>query len=166
MRRFIQGRIIYNLEATKRLLEQGEKKYDDICSGIYTYGIEEYGKILFLDNLKSSQPPNNNKLKVRYTHHDNGFLDHEHKFNLALKDKDLPPSCKVLRKGDFKRGDFKDGDYVMDTPADMKARMSVFYADFNKEDNYNSILKPEFGRDLLVKAVDDFLKFIKAQKYS
>ena len=54
----------------------------------------------------------------------------------------------------------------MDTPADMKARMSVFYADFNKEDNYNSILKPEFDRDLLVKAVDDFLKFIKAQKYS
>jgi hypothetical protein len=48
----------------------------------------------------------------------------------------------------------------------MKARMAIFYADFNREDKYNSILKPlEVKRDLLVTAVDDFLKFIRAQKY-
>ena len=48
----------------------------------------------------------------------------------------------------------------------MKTRMSVFYADFDENNNYNSILKPlEFKRDLLVKAVDDFLRFIRSQNY-
>jgi hypothetical protein len=50
--------------------------------------------------------------------------------------------------------------------ADFEARMSIFYTDFDKNNNHNSILKPpgvEYGR--LVKAVDDFLKFIRAKKY-
>jgi hypothetical protein len=46
----IRDRIIHNLGATKRLLELGED-YKDICAGIITYAIEEYGKILFLNSL-------------------------------------------------------------------------------------------------------------------
>jgi hypothetical protein len=86
MRRFIQERIIHNLEATKRLLELGED-YKDICAGVYTYAVEEYGKILFLNNLNPT-PENNNKIKVRYTHDKKAFRDHNHKFNLALNDKE------------------------------------------------------------------------------
>jgi hypothetical protein len=50
--------------------------------------------------------------------------------------------------------------------ANMKARMSLFYADFDENNNYNSILRPpavEYKR--LVKLVDDFLDFIRAIKY-
>jgi hypothetical protein len=72
MRRFIQARIIHNLEATKRLLELGED-YKDICGGIYTYAVEEYGKILFLSSL-GPEAPNNNKVEVRYTHDKKGFF--------------------------------------------------------------------------------------------
>jgi hypothetical protein len=165
MVRFIRDTIIHNMKATKRSLELKEEDYDDICAGIYTYAVEEYGKILFLNSLSPS-PPDNNKIKVRYTHDNHGFLDHDHKFNLALKDKALPPSCKVLREGGFTSTGFLSSGFITDTPADMKARMSVFYADFDKNDNYNSILKPlEVKRDLLVKAVDDFLVFMKGQKY-
>jgi hypothetical protein len=87
-RRFIQERIIHNLEATKRLSELGED-YKDICAGVYTYAVEEYGKILFLNNLNPT-PENNNKIKVRYTHDKKAFRDHNHKSNLALNDKDIP----------------------------------------------------------------------------
>ena len=61
MRRFIQDRIIHNLEATKRLLELGED-YKDVCGGIYTYAVEEYGKILFLNNLNPT--PENKKSPI------------------------------------------------------------------------------------------------------
>lgn len=62
---FIQRRIIHNLEATKRFLELGEN-YKDICGGIYTYAVEEYGKILFLNCLSLSSS-NNKKLSSLYT---------------------------------------------------------------------------------------------------
>jgi hypothetical protein len=39
--------------------------------------------------------------------------------------------------------------------------MSVFYADFDKNNRYNSILKPpQVGRDLLIKTLDEFLEFM------
>ncbi len=165
MVRFIQRRIIHNLEATKRFLELKEEEYDDICAGVYTYAIEEYGKILYLSSLSPSPPPDN-KITIQYTHYDKGFLDHKHKFPLTLNDKDLPASCKVLREGGFLSSGFLGNGFIIDTPADFEARLSVFYADFNKDDKYSSIQMPsEFKRHLLVKAVDDFLKFVRAQKY-
>jgi hypothetical protein len=108
--------------------------------------------------------PNNNKVKVRYTHDKKGFLDHSHKFELALNDKTLPYDCKVLRRGGFTSSGFTPTGFITDTPADFEARKSIFYVDFDKNKNYNSILTPlQVDRDLLEKAVDEFLKFIKAQ---
>jgi hypothetical protein len=118
-------------------------------------------------NSLSPTPEKNNNLRVRYTHSNNGFLDHEHKFNLALNYKDLPASCKVLLEGGFgASGFFEESGFITYTRPDMKTRMSVFYADFDENNNYNSILKPpEVKRDLLVTAVDDFLQHIRAQSY-
>jgi hypothetical protein len=134
----IRDRIIHNLGATKRLLELGED-YKDICAGIITYAIEEYGKILFLNNLSPFPPPNNNRVRVPYTSDNNGFLDRYHKFDLALYDNALPYSCKVLYPGGLTFTGFKSSGFITDTPADFLARKSIFYADFDKEDNYNSI---------------------------
>jgi hypothetical protein len=166
MVRFIQERIIDNLEATKRFLGLNETKYDDICAGIYTYAIEEYGKILFLNSLNPMLPPNNNKIKIKYTHDNNGFLDHDHKFNLALNDKDLPDSCKVLLKGGFTNTGFTKSGFTQPTIPDFETRMAVFYADFDENKNYNSILTPpQVDRGLLENAVHEFLKFMNAQRY-
>ena len=159
MVRTTRDRIIDNLEATKRFLDLIEERYDHICAGLFTYAVEEYGKILFLTSLSPSSP--NNKIKVPYTHKNQGFLDHEHKFNLALNDKDLPSSCKVLFEGGFTDTGFTKTGFTHDTLPNFDARMSVFYTDFDKENGYNSILIPPLTkRDLLVKAVGDFLEFI------
>lgn len=167
MRRFIKERIIQNLEATKRLLELGED-HIDTCVGIYTYAIEEYGKILFLNGLRPTAEKNN-KLRVRYAHRNNGFRDHEHKFNLALNDKYLPASCKVLLEdGGLTASGFEASGFITETRTrpDMKTRMSVFYADFDENDNYKSILKsPEVKRKLFVTAIDAFLQHIRVQRY-
>ena len=61
MVRFIQQRIITNLEALQRFLGLNENRFDEICAGIYTYAVEEYGKIRFLRDLNPLSPPNNNK---------------------------------------------------------------------------------------------------------
>jgi hypothetical protein len=96
MVRFIKERIIHKLEATKRFLELKEEDYDDICAGIYTYAVEEYGKILFLNSLNPTSP--NKKIKFLYTHRNQGFLDHDHKFELALKDNALPVLVRCYRR--------------------------------------------------------------------
>lgn len=161
----IRDRIIHNLEATKRLLELGED-YKDICAGILTYAIEEYGKILFLNNLSPFLPPHNNRVKVPYTSDNNGFLDPDHKFELALYDKNLPYSCKVLRGGGFTFTGFTSTGFITDTLADFDARKSIFYADFDRKANYNSILTPlQIDRRTLEDAVEGFSKFMNAQRY-
>jgi len=115
-----------------------------------------------LSKLSSTSP--DNKIKVRYTNDNQGFLDHKHKFKLALDA--LPDSCKLLHEGSFTNTSSTSRSFTHDIVADFEARKSVFYADFNKDDNYSSVLKsPEVNRDLLVKAVNDFLMFIRAQKY-
>jgi len=160
--RFIRDRIVENLEATKRLLELKEQKYDQTCAGIYTYAVEEYGKILFLNNLNPLPPPNNNKVKVPYTHDNQGFLDHDHKFDLALKV--LPSSCLLLNKGSYSSTSFSSV-FTHTVVADFDARKSIFYADFDKNNSYNSVLTPtQVNRSLLENAVEEFLKFMKAQK--
>jgi hypothetical protein len=161
----IRDIIIRNLGTTKRLLELGED-YKDVCAGIITYAIEEYGKILFLNSISPFHPPHNNRVRVPYTSENNGFLDHYHKFDLALYYKELPYSCKVLYPGDFIFTDFESSDFVTDTPADFLARKSIFYTDFDKKGNYNSILPPlQVDMGLLEDAVEEFSKFMNAQRY-
>jgi hypothetical protein len=116
--RFIRDRIIHNLEATKRFLELKEEEYDDICAGIYTYAVEEYGKFLYLRRLSPTSP--NNTITIQYTDDNQGFLDHRHKFKLALDT--LPDSCKTLRQGGFTSTGFISSGFVTDTPADFDAR--------------------------------------------
>jgi hypothetical protein len=72
----------------------------------------------------------------------------------------------VLRGGGFTTTGFTPTGFTQDTTADFETRMSVFYANFDKNNNYNSILRPiEVDRDLLVNAVEDFLAFMRQQKY-
>lgn len=76
----IQKNIIRILQATKELLRiQG---YEDICAGLYTFAIEEYGKILFLQSFPVST---NNTIKFPYKRDGRkGFLNHNEKFPRAL----------------------------------------------------------------------------------
>jgi len=115
------------LQRVLRLLESAEILLDNggngaICAGIYTYALEEYGKILL---LKQSSHVNG-KVKIKYR---KGFRYHPEKFRLAINN--LPKECTTLKKPAFNSKSF-DPD-IFDTEeviADLEARMAVFYTDF------------------------------------
>jgi hypothetical protein len=81
----------------------------------------------------------------------------------ALNDNQLPASCKLLREGDFAGVDFSSEDFVTEITADFEARMALFYADFRDR---NSILEtPGVDRPVLQNAVDNFLTFMRKQRF-
>ena len=75
----IPNSIIRNLGAIKKFLQI--PGYKDICAGIYTYAMEEYGKILYLKSLSPSST-GSNKIKLHYKRR---FLSHHANFPLAWK---------------------------------------------------------------------------------
>jgi hypothetical protein len=121
MMRSIKERIIHNLEATKRFLELGED-YKDICAGVYTYAVEEYGKFLYLSRLTPIHP--NNKIPINYTDGNQGFLNHRYKIGLALDV--LPDCCKLLSEGGFTDTGFTQSGFTHNITADFEARKSIF----------------------------------------
>jgi hypothetical protein len=162
MKRTIIQSVIHNLEATKRFLELGGEAYKDICAGVYTYAVEEYGKFLYLNDLNPMSP--NPIIPIQYTDEKQGFLNHKHKINLALKA--LPKSCGLLSTGGFTDSGTTQSGFTHDTTADFEARKSIFFVDFNKDDKFCSIVTPkQVGMDVLVNAVDDCLQFIRSQTY-
>jgi AbiV family abortive infection protein len=138
-----------------RLLESAEKLLDNggneaICAGLYTYAVEEYGKLLLLKQYT----PSAGKVKIEYK---NGFLSHTKKFSLAIKY--LPTECITLKKGAFDPKIFDPN--VFDTKqliADQEARMGVFYCDFLNSGNDIKPI-PYVDKTLLKNAIQK-LRFI------
>jgi hypothetical protein len=99
----IHKSIIHNLEAIRKFL-QFPGGYEDVCAGLYTYAVEEYGNILY---LKSFCPSSTDSTIIKFPYKmrrkdkgDTGFLNHYRKFKLALRE--LPDTCKNLnKKGSF-----------------------------------------------------------------
>jgi len=50
----IKNATIRNLEAIQKFLQI--PGYEEICAGLYTYAVEEYGKLLYLKSLHPSPP--------------------------------------------------------------------------------------------------------------
>src|SRR5437870_13866809 len=74
-------RMFRKLAAVKEFL--GVNGYEDICAGLYTFALEEYGKILHLQSYAT-----NDIIEIKYKH---GFRHHPTKFDL-VKSK-LPAQC-------------------------------------------------------------------------
>jgi hypothetical protein len=154
----ISQSIVLNLEAIKKFLLQ-IPGYEDICAGIYTYAVEEYGKALYLKGLPSPSsysPGSSNTISLQYK---GAFLDHYKKFRLALDV--LPDTCKRLYEGgSFTSTSFSFGSFTTDLIADFEARKRIFFADFT-QDKKSIEMPPKVDRALLEKAVDCFLDFMK-----
>jgi hypothetical protein len=121
----IQSSIVRNLEAIKKFLLQ-TPGYEDICAGIYTYAVEEYGKALYLKGLSSpssspdssSSSNNNNTINLQYK---GAFLHHPTKFRQALDV--LPDTCKRLYEGGSSTStSFSFGSFTTDLIANFEAR--------------------------------------------
>jgi hypothetical protein len=160
----LQKRIIHNLEETKELLKS--EVYERACAGLLTYAIEEYGKILFLKSFSVSA---DDKITFPYRSYKSngkyyGFLAHDEKFLRVLND---PNFSKLLYDEDFANEVFVKGDFVTELVADLKARLALFFADFEKNNSTISIMKPPLAdRPLLQEEVDGFLIFIKNQNFT
>lgn len=136
-------RILRLLESAEILLDNGGN--GAICAGLYTYALEEYGKMLLLK--QSSHVAG--KVKIKYK---NGFRHHPTKFRLAIKN--LPNECTTLRRAIFDPKIFDSN--IFDTEqviADLEARMAVFYTDFlDSGDGVKPI--PPVDKKLLKNAID------------
>jgi hypothetical protein len=116
----IVARSITLLDFAEKLLDKNGNEV--LCAGLYTYAVEEYGKLLL---LKKYQPVNG---KVEITYRDE-FCDHYEKFKEASK---LLSDSTILRRPIFDPAIFDPA--IFDTQAviaDFEARMAIFYTDFN-----------------------------------
>lgn len=62
IRKLILERIMNKLDAAKELLK--DSKYDNVSAGLYTYALEEFCKLILLDNCE--RIANNSKRKIKY----------------------------------------------------------------------------------------------------
>jgi AbiV family abortive infection protein len=108
------------LDSSEKLLDNGGN--DALCAGLYTYAVEEYGKLLFLKKYR----PVSGKVTIRYR---DEFRDHIKKFSEAITN--LPNECTNLRQAIFDPAIFDPE--IFDTQeviADFEARTAIFYSDF------------------------------------
>jgi AbiV family abortive infection protein len=128
------------LESAEKFLDNGGEIA--ICAGLYTYAVEEYGKLLLLNKCK----PSGGMVEIRFR---DWFRNHTDKFNIA--NENLPDECKTLHKGAFSRA-FRSQDFDTETVADFEARLAIFYSDFTDRGDIKRV--PSVDKDLLKKAIN------------
>lgn len=120
-----------------------------VAGGLYTYAIEEYGKVLFLLEKKLS---NNENIIINY----NKFTHHKPKFRRAFEK--LPIECQVIHVGGFESEGFEEEGFDTDTIADFESRKAIFYSDFNN-DKVKEL--PEVNGERLETALKKFIDIIE-----
>jgi hypothetical protein len=117
-----------------------------LCAGLYSYSVEEYGKLLLLKKYQ----PNSGIVKLKY---ESEFRDHDRKFRAAINS--LPNECTNFSYVIFDPQYFDPK--IFDTNShksilDFEARLSIFYTDFNQKGD-GLIEIPYINRDRLKKAI-------------
>lgn len=95
-----------------------------ICSGLYMFAVEEYGKLLLLKGCT----PTSGVVRIPYK---NGFRSHSAKFEKAIQT--LPKECITLHEGAFDRSAFDPQSFDTDELTDCETRQAVFYSDFTMD---------------------------------
>ena len=146
-------RILKLLDSAQILLDNGG--HLTICAGLYTYAVEEYGKIVLLRKSRKID----GHVRVKYKE---GFRKHTTKFRLAVKN--LPNDCKTLRIGVFDPNIFDRKIFDTETViADFKSRMSVFYTNFSESGKDIETVSP-VNEKLLRNAITKLRKIVVETK--
>jgi AbiV family abortive infection protein len=150
----IHRRIIELLTFVEEFLKTDSS--ERICAGLYTFAIEEYGKLLLL----KAYNPSNGKIQIKY---DKEFTNHTAKFNKAFQN--LPEECKRLYKGVFDPKIFDRGIFATDEIAELYARLAIFYTDF---EDLSGRIKPllSVDRRLLQTAITSLKSIVLKIKIS
>jgi AbiV family abortive infection protein len=147
----IANRIITLLNSSELLLDNGGNSA--VSAGLYTYSLEEYGKLLFLKRYSRVS----GRLTLLYR---DEFCDHIKKFSEAIVN--LPNECSQLHQGIFDPAIFDPK--IFDTQeivADFEARMAIFYSDF-KDSGDELLSVPPIDADKLRVAVAKLRTIIAA----
>jgi hypothetical protein len=142
--------IIRKLDAAKRVIDADK----DISAGLYTYALEEFGKIILLN--RSERVTNNTKRKVMYAEE---FINHEKKFPAAfdyLQDNGHEECYVLNNEGNFSPKSFTWRSFDIGLLADFEERMSIFYSDFAYDANHNIVIQkpPAVEKDMLENAIN------------
>lgn len=147
----IAKRMFRKLAAVKEFLKIDG--YEDICAGLYSFALEEYGKILLLQSY-----PTADIIEIKYK---DGFRNHHKKLNLVHA---KFPEYVKLNKGEFNRKEFNFQEFNVDIVADLEARQGVFHTDFTE--CANGVMRiPSVEKAVLEKAVIAFEKAISKQSF-
>jgi len=122
-----------------------------VAGGLYTYAVEEYGKILF---LLENKPLNYGNVTINYKK----FTVHPHKFGRALEK--LPDECKKIHSGGLTISGFTSSGFNTDTIVDFEARKAIFYSDF---DGNNVKELPAVNNKELYMALKKFINIIEIE---
>lgn len=142
--------------SAKTLLEQNikdnakvlyEKPY--VAAGLYTFAVEEYGKVLLL----KSYSMNSEKINLDYDE----FIQHIPKFKKALEN--LPKECRIVKSGGYTSTGYTSSGFNTDVIADFEARKSIFYSDL-ADDNTPKKL-PEVNEITLTVALNMFMDIVE-----
>lgn len=139
------------LDASRRLIETDKQ----VSAGLYIYSIEEFGKLLLLDNSKLQSA----KGKLNYR---DEFVSHEVKFGKAFDYLQAHNynNCIVLNdEGSFSSESFSWRDFTIGLIPKTEARLSIFYVDFvyTNEDTKNIEImeNPLIDVEILKKGVNE-----------
>ena len=138
-------------------------EYPYVPAGLYTYAIEEYGKLLILE----SYTPHNSKIRLEY----DKIIDHDTKFQKAFET--LPLPCQKIDKMIFKKdnpggsspfGPWATMEILKSTPSNFEVRKTIFYSDIDNNDKVKSLPQVDFMS--LAGAIYRFQKIIENKKSS
>jgi hypothetical protein len=150
-KQIIKEGIKKKLDAAKRLVETDK----EVSAGLYIYAIEEFGKLLLLDN--SNLLDGNGKINYR-----DEFVNHELKFGKAfdyLQARNYN-NCIVLNdEGSYSPQSYSWRSYTIGLIPRTEARLSIFYVDFvytNTGTNNIEIMKiPNIDVEILKKGISE-----------
>ena len=110
-----------------------------ILTGLYTYVVEEFGKIILLSKCQSVK----NRREITYK---DEFLRHEAKFAAALdylQANRFEEAYVLNNKGSYSHKSFSWRSYNIGLLADFQSRLSIFYQDLEYDISKNvTITKP------------------------
>lgn len=137
-----------NIHENKELLSE----HPWISAGLYTYAIEEYGKLLYLQSCKVE----NGKVEIDYR---KKFINHDFKFETAIED--LPRECSIIGKSFFDPNVFDSAVFdTKQTISTFRARLGIFYTDLNEYKNDIQMV-PRVDIDSMKRAISKFTEIIE-----
>ena len=132
-----------SLDTADVLGEPGSGDLLTIAGGLYTYAVEEYGKLLLLGSL----PEKAGVVSVPYRE---TFRSHGKKFEAALRK--LPADCALMRRGPFDPRIFDPRIFNTGMDESFAGRTHLFYLDMGPDGHPVAPHPPDPAQ--LAKAID------------